>query len=78
MMVNDVDAKFANLIGDVAKKRASGAYPEEIEEYMAGILDSMDGDANQENSEVPLDEFAWVKRAHSLECFRNSDTKGSR
>ena len=58
MMVNDVDAKFANLIGDVAKKRASGADPEEIEEYMAGILDSMDGDANQENSEVPLDEFA--------------------
>ena len=56
VMVNDVDAKFANLMGDVAKMRASGADQEEIEEHMEVIMDSMDGGANRENGDMPIDD----------------------
>jgi len=40
MLVRDVDAKYANLMGEVARMRASGASVDEIEAFMNSTLEA--------------------------------------
>ena len=40
LLVNDVDAKFANLMGDVARMRMAGASVDEIEAFMNSTLET--------------------------------------
>ncbi len=54
-MVHDVDAKFANLMGDVAKMRASGADEASIEELVQANLESINIDTDEESEGMDPD-----------------------